>query len=180
MSKTIVTKICSHCKEIKPLSEFYKNPHYKDGHICECKICYLKRVKEYSQTDKGKAKIKEYRQSKEGKAAQKRHRKTEKRKISTRRHKQTEKFKATQKRYNQSENRKESLKYYYSRNPERHKARIAVKHAIDAGKLPRPDTLHCACDNPAKQYHHHKGYEPKHWLDVIPVCIPCHSLLKLS
>jgi superfamily II helicase len=33
------TKKCSHCGEIKPIDEFYKNTSYKDGHLNVCKTC---------------------------------------------------------------------------------------------------------------------------------------------
>jgi hypothetical protein len=39
-------KICSKCKQEKPLTEFYKNKSYKDGFGNQCKKCYL----EYSNT----------------------------------------------------------------------------------------------------------------------------------
>ncbi len=57
-------------------------------------------------------------------------------------------------------------------------ARRQVNHAIQAGELPRPDTLLCAqCGKQAREYHHHLGYAPEHWLDVIPVCSSCNKTL---
>lgn len=51
----------------------------------------------------------------------------------------------------------------------------AVYRAVRAGKLSPVRTLLCAkCGNPAKEYHHHNGYGREHWLDVVPLCIPCH------
>lgn len=41
-------KICSKCKEIKKLSEFYKNKSQKDGYNNWCKEC----VKEYKKENK--------------------------------------------------------------------------------------------------------------------------------
>ena len=35
-------KLCSTCKKYKPLSEFYKNKHKKDGHANDCKECHKK------------------------------------------------------------------------------------------------------------------------------------------
>lgn len=65
------------------------------------------------------------------------------------------------------------------RHPERRKAKNAITCAITAGKLPRPDTLQCHyCPKPAQQYHHWHGYEKEHRLDVVPVCILCHSKIR--
>lgn len=63
---------------------------------------------------------------------------------------------------------------YRKRHPEKIKAQNKVNNAIEQNRLPRPDTLRCHCGNRAEQYHHHKGYAPKHWFDVIPVCCKCH------
>ena len=61
------------------------------------------------------------------------------------------------------------------RYPDRNKARRAVNNAVRAFKLPRASTLKCAyhCGRQAEQYHHWKGYEPEHWLDVVPACRSC-------
>lgn len=32
-------KKCPHCKQIKPISEFYAQKQAKDGHQCYCKVC---------------------------------------------------------------------------------------------------------------------------------------------
>jgi len=34
------TKICSKCKESKPLSEYHKNKSMKSGYCCQCKKCF--------------------------------------------------------------------------------------------------------------------------------------------
>jgi hypothetical protein len=58
------------------------------------------------------------------------------------------------------------------------KARYFLNNAINAGKLPRVKYLKCAfCSKTAQEYHHHKGYDEVHWLDVIPVCKDCHKKL---
>jgi len=60
--------------------------------------------------------------------------------------------------------------------PNHQKAKNAVNHAIRAGRLPRPDTQRCYyCTNPAQEYHHWRGCEKEHWLDVVPACIKCHK-----
>lgn len=187
MSKTIQTKYCLQCKQIKHLSEFYKNRITKDGLDTECKVCRSKRVKKYHQTEKGKVVLttamKRYYQSEKGKAAQrkgnKKYRQSEKGKINKRRYQQSKKGKDAYNRYQNSKkgkvNSNRKMKRYSIRHPERKKARSAVESAVRTGRLPRPDTLQCHyCPKQAKEWHHHKGYEPKHWLDVVPICIPCH------
>ena len=153
MSEPIITKRCSKCKKFKPLAEFHKNRTTKDGYQSECKICVLKRSKEYYQTEQGKRNRKQNRQSKKGKVAHKRYR-------------QSEVGKAIQ---------SAAQKRFYIQHPKQCKAVSAVQHAIKIGKLPRPNTLQCHYGPvQANQYHHWHSYEPEHYLDVVPVCIKCH------
>lgn len=35
------TKVCSHCKEEKPISEFYSQPKHKYGVMSICKKCFI-------------------------------------------------------------------------------------------------------------------------------------------
>ena len=47
------------------------------------------------------------------------------------------------------------------RNKERLMARRAVNHAVEAGRLARPDSLPCMdCGKKAAEYDHHRGYQP--------------------
>lgn len=42
---SILQKVCFHCKQDKPLKEFYKHPKMPDGHVNKCKVC----SKEYAK-----------------------------------------------------------------------------------------------------------------------------------
>jgi len=54
------------------------------------------------------------------------------------------------------------------------KANHAVERAIDTGKLVRPETC-SECGNRGDiEAHHHKGYAPEHWLDIVWLCVFCH------
>jgi hypothetical protein len=54
-------------------------------------------------------------------------------------------------------------------------AQTLVGRAVADGRMVRPDTLPCVrCGKQARQYHHHNGYEPEHYLDVVPMCASCH------
>lgn len=58
-------------------------------------------------------------------------------------------------------------------------ARRAVQAALRAGVLERPES--CArCGSPGGRIHlhHHRGYEPEHWLDVVPICVRCDAQLQ--
>ena len=54
------------------------------------------------------------------------------------------------------------------------RAHDAVRHAIKGGQLQKPTDLVCRCGKPARQYHHHFGYEG-HELDVVALCMSCHG-----
>lgn len=62
-----------------------------------------------------------------------------------------------------------------SGQPQR-KAKNAVAYAVRMGRMPSIKTLSCECGQPAKHYHH-PSYARERWLDVIPVCIPCHTAI---
>ena len=60
-------------------------------------------------------------------------------------------------------------------HPEWPKAHEAVRQAVRRGLLPHVRDCTCRqCAEPAQHYHHYRGYDPNHWLDVIPLCIACH------
>ena len=154
MSEQIITKRCCYCKKPKPLSEFHKNQATKDGYQSECMICR----KAHRQTEKGKKLDRKccakYNNTKRGQSIRKAYRQSDIGKAMAR---------------HSAKNRKR-------RFPEQVKAGKAVENAIRKGKLPQPDTLKCHyCPAQAKEYHHHKGYAPEYWLDVIPVCLSCHG-----
>ena len=155
MSEQIITKKCSHCKQIKPLiTEFGKNRSREDGHRHACKICDRSYSAKYRQSKHGKSVRKNYAQSEKGQhvtcAAKVRFRKKHPNKAH------------------------EYIQVYRDRNPEKAKAHSAVYCALKTGKLPRPDSLKCThCPEQARDYHHH-SYAPKHHLDVIPLCKMCH------
>lgn len=188
MSEQIISKQCRICKEIKPISEFYKNPETKDLHFSKCKACCAKYRIQYRKTEKGKAVHKRYRKSEKGKVATKHYKQSEKGKAADKRYVQSEKGKITRRkawsRYAATEKGKAIIKCcnraiikrYKVRHPERLKAHEAVNIAVRKGRLPRPDSLQCHyCPAQAKEYHHYKGYAPEHWLDVVPVCTKCHN-----
>ena len=142
------------------------------------------RTAKFRQTEKGKEYTKQYRTSNEYK---------EWRRIW----KKTEVGKRVNKRYTQSEGYKKYIKEYRQENYDRHKeyqkksdekyrtnpanklkisARKAVWYAVKVGKLAHISTLKCFnCLSPATAYHHHKGYDKEHWLDVVPICRMCHE-----
>lgn len=175
MAETIISKRCSKCKKIKRFSEFYKDRTRKDGYRYVCKICQYESLKEYRQTEHGKnickKILRKYQRTQKGKATKKHYAQSEKgRKVSRRalsKYKQTEKGKEATRRYNE---------HLRLREPNRIKARNAVNVAIRKGELPSPESLQCLiCLKPSAQYHHHKGYAPEYWLDVIALCKACHN-----
>lgn len=68
------------------------------------------------------------------------------------------------------------MRAYQSARPERRGASNAVNNAVHAGKMPHVSTLACVvCNGQAEHYHHHLGYAPEHWLDVVAICHLCHE-----
>jgi len=69
MSETNSTKQCTKCKNVKPLSAFYKNSRMADGLQYACKVCCNKRSAEYQKTDAGKRTLAKYYKTAAGKRA---------------------------------------------------------------------------------------------------------------
>ncbi len=142
------------CLVEKTLDEFYKSKSGKYGQTAACRQCTIKGVKKYRQTPAGKESVRRYNDSPHGRA-------------NNRRHRRSPKGKATLRRCGKRD-RKEQ--------PHKMKARHAISNAIRSGQLLTASTQKCKqCGNQANQYHHHLGYDNKHWLDVIPLCYRCHS-----
>ena len=158
MPETIITKTCSKCKIIKPISEFYQRKTSKDGYISSCKQCVLTSTKQYSQTAKGK---------KSHEQAHKRYYKTKKGKATKRRYSQSAKAKAYWKR---------NLKIWRMTHHDRALAGCAVSNAIRRDVLAPAKTLICSCGQPANEYHH-GSYAREDRLKVIPLCYVCHKAI---
>lgn len=163
MPEIIIPKRCSQCKQIKPLTDYSKNRNAKDGHQYQCKICRKVICRVFQQSVKGQIYHREY---------FRKYSKCEK----YLKYLKSEKRRKVRKKYGQSVKCKQMRKKHYKANFIKYQARHSVGHAIRNNKLSRPNTLPCYyCENKAKEYHHHKGYDPENWLDVVPVCIPCHN-----
>ena len=64
------------------------------------------------------------------------------------------------------------------KHPERDRARTRVTTAISLGKMrPAKETICVDCGKQAHSYHHHNGYDEKHALDVITLCLKCHRTM---
>jgi len=156
MADKVIIKRCFHCKQIKPISEFYKSRNRKDGHSTFCKMCGIKRAKNFRESKIGQLYIRNYHLSERNRLLQKKYRLSEKGKSSN----------------------SKSVEKQRRNFPEKRNASIAVMHAISAGKIVPANKNTCAyCFRQAKHYHHYLGYAKEHWLDVIPLCCFCHNKL---
>ncbi len=165
MPEPTVTKTCSQCKETKPFTEFYKRDTAKDGYRKQCKDCCRKTVRSYAESEEGKIARARYENSTKGKATRYRYTQTPYAIQQTRMYQKTNKFKLV-------------IQRYHEKHPDRYEARKAANHAVESGQLPRIRTQTCSCGHQAQHYHHHKGYAEEHWLDVIPICIKCHTIIS--
>ena len=52
-----MSKKCNKCKEVKELTDFYKQTNAKDGHAYMCKVCNLAKDKAWYEANKEKAKL---------------------------------------------------------------------------------------------------------------------------
>ena len=143
---------CIHQGQPQPIENFSRNSGRADGRSGWCKSCMCSATTRWYATPSGK--------------------------LSLKKHKHTEKGIAARKRYEQSQHFRDKRRDRRQNDilyRQRLQARSAVNHAIRDGKLPEPESLFCIeCNIAASQYHHHLGYDKEHWLDVVPMCMPCH------
>ena len=133
-------KWCSSCGRIKYRSEFYRDRSKADELQSYCKSCSVKRVMSFRKTIEGK-----------------------------------ESYVKARQRYEKSEKgRKHAQRRSYEANRDgSHRAHAMVYYAVKTGKLVR--SKECAqkdlegCSGRIVA-HHHRGYAPEFYLDVIWLC----------
>lgn len=184
-------KKCSKCGIEKPQEYFHRDKSKKDGHCSYCIECSKENSKKYHEehvkemSEYGKAyhikhkdehalRMKEWYQKNRNNII-------EKAKVYYKGH--IEKFAERYKRYSKTERGKKAAstgqRNYIQNHPERKRAHGAINNAVRHGKMkPASDFICVHCYNKqAEHYHHYKGYDKEHWLDVIPVCATCHKII---
>ena len=155
------------------------------------------RDKRYARSAKGKTTRRRaratYRMTPHGSAvlvAARRRRWDLKEREDQRRHRQTERGRASQRaakrryhatprgRASRREIRARYQREAYRRDPSRILARQAVRHALRAGRLIRPERCERCGQRCRPDAHHHKGYAKQHRLDVQWLCpSQCHRVV---
>jgi hypothetical protein len=107
-----MNKICSKCKENKPLEDYYTNNNCKDGKASECKSCHDKYQKsdkgilaraKYFKSDKGKSAQTKYQKSDKGKSAQTKYQKSDKGILAQAKYFKSDKGKSTKTKYQKTD-----------------------------------------------------------------------------
>lgn len=148
-------KRCFKCKTEKPLSDFYRHPQMRDGHLNKCKFCAkidvqenrAKRVEQYREYDKY-------------------------------RFQHDPRVRARHKRYARTKEGKEAIQRAHVRwrnsNPEKRAAHVILGNALRSGRVDKPNKCSRCGDVPEKRFlhgHHHDYAKP---LDVEWICVWCH------
>ena len=173
-------KTCCRCKTEKELNEFVKSSRSKDGFSNRCKHCHrIASIKSCRDNPDGrKESYQKYYET---------HKQEHMKRCVSWAKRNPQKVREIKLRCfkNMTEDQIERLNQHRRKStiqqrqkfPDKYKARSKVNNAIAKNKIPKASTLQCInCGNQAQQYHHHNGYNIEHWLDVVPMCIPCHSL----
>lgn len=163
-------RCCIRCKTAKPLSEFGRNKANPDGINSYCKPCIREKTQLWRETEIGRAYTQRDNRSPEGRERKRRYRHTPHGRAvcaaAVRANEQTEVGR---------ERRREITKRYRAAHPERAAAHVAIRLAIEAGRMPSAsECLCCRCGLGAHEYHHYAGYEGANALVVAPVCKQCH------
>ena len=145
----MVSKPCRQCGETKPLSEFYRHSAMPDGHLNQCKECKRAYAREYRQNNLERV------QAYDRERGSMPHRKAAvKRRAHRYKHKNAE-----------------YAARYYSKYPEKYRARNMVNAAIRDGKLKaRPCEV---CGHAVGIHAHHDDYSKP--LEVRWLCPKHHG-----
>lgn len=157
--KSSEVKTCSRCKQEKPSEQFRPYSRNADGLNSYCKAC---------QRDYARAHY-----------AANRERYVEKHRAWAKANRERRAYKA---RAWYAANRERAIEIVIrsrAKHPDRYAARNAVYNAIRRDDLPPASALVCEhCQEAqAQEYHHYNGYSPEHQLDIMAVCIACHTIL---
>lgn len=122
---------------------------------------------------------KKHRESMKGRATRARRRNTLEGRTKQDQYRQSDAGRAVSKKYQESEAGKESAvrraSRAYHKNPERVKARRAVRTAVGNGSLVKAETCsECGSFSYRIEAHYHKGYEKEFHLDIEWLCRSCH------
>lgn len=174
---------CSSCREWLPLSAFGKMKTYWDGLNYRCKVCNVAKTK--AQKEKQRA-AGVYPPRNPPSDEPKRCNKCEEVKpavgfgISRNNPDGRNNTCRVCRKKEAHPNHYAANRAYMQRNPDKRRARYAVRDAVKYGKIPPASTLPCAgCGAQAAHYHHHRGYAKEYRLDVIPLCVVCHGAADL-
>lgn len=140
-------KVCTKCKQKKPLSEFYQCWAKGGRHYASCKQCQ----KDYANNrndNKKREDLQSYLQNK--KEVNKRQRK------------------------NNPFNHRRRNNEYNKKFPQKAKARLLILTAIRSGNIIKPDKC-TICDRKAKLTGHHEDYNKP--LEVVWICASCHNYI---
>ena len=140
-----LNKTCKICHQTKPLNLFYRRKCSKDGFDSRCGVCMRKKGSTYFHSKHGEERMM---------MACEKYRKTAKGRISSNRY---------------------DAKYRIN-NLEKRYAHFLIRKEIKKDRIPKSSECLChICKKQAHHYHHYKGYEHQHMLDVIPLCRQCHA-----
>jgi hypothetical protein len=162
-------KFCTKCERWQSRTAFFRDRSRPDGLFPWCKECQVTAISVYRKTDQGKRM-----RSEEGRRYHRTIRGRQVVKAAKRRFYQTKAGRAELARTSRRQR---------EQHPDRYAARQAVNRAVAQGSLIRPDQCgRCGRTGPEAggrgriEGHHHMGYAPEYWLDVLWLCHPCHDL----
>lgn len=171
-------KTCVDCNQSLPVAQFSKNRNSKDGLNSYCKPCASARYKRWREEnqEKRQAYMRDWHQANVAhETAYKRSRYQSD--DSYRRH-VLELGRAYRERHAEAVRQRhwQGKKSKGFQN-DLTRAHTTVNRAVRRGLLPPAWSMVCdGCDEmQAAHWHHHKGYDRQHWLEVIPLCLDCHG-----
>lgn len=158
-------KLCTKCDRTLLLDAFNRRSAAKDGRQRWCRECMTSRARTLRSDGRYRAYDQAYNRTEIGRERSRR---------SYSNH--VDYYRDYTAQPERKAKQREHQRRYYAADPARGRARAAVSHALAAGKIaPQPcAAASCECSGRIEA-HHHCGYAPEHWLDVVWLCRAHHE-----
>jgi hypothetical protein len=165
-------KRCNKCGVVKPISEFHHDRRAKDGHVGCCRQCNINRVRQWEMANRERknARARKWCSANPLKVSAK-HRRWHA--VAANRERKAARMSRWRSINRESINARRRA--WHKAHPEKPRAHLALRRAIRAGTIVRPNACQMCGSTSSRLQGHHDNYTER--LKVDWLCSRCHAAL---